>query len=122
MFPLYRLATAAALALAALAVSIRMRLDLWGEALALRIYRSDFWRPCFPMSASFLDMQLFPDLAQFQSYIAAKNPGSQWEIIKQSLYDSAVFPAAGTVLLNLFQSPIGGANSSSSGNATNAKV
>lgn len=66
--------------------------------------------------------QNFPSLDTFRQYIATQNLGSQWEIIKQSLYDTIIYPAAGTVALNFFQSPIGGANSAQPGNATNPKT
>jgi len=66
--------------------------------------------------------QNFPDLNTFRNSIAGKDPGVEWEIIKQSLYDTAIYPLAGTVAMNFFQSPIGGANSAQPGNATNTKT
>lgn len=65
--------------------------------------------------------QQFPDLNTFRSRLAAVNPGTEWEVIKQSLYDTAIYPLAGTVGLNFFQQPIGGPNSAQPGNAGNAK-
>lgn len=66
--------------------------------------------------------QQYPDLATFKATLAAKNPGLEWEIIKQSLYDTIIYPLAGVVALNFFQSAIGGANSAQPGNATNPKT
>lgn len=66
--------------------------------------------------------QNFPDLRSFREMLAAKNPGQDWEVLKQSLYDFQIYPTAGTAALNFFQVAIGGANSASSGNATNPKV
>lgn len=66
--------------------------------------------------------QNFPDLNSFKQNLAAQNPGTEWEIIKQSLYDTVIYPLAGSVALNFFQSPIGGANSAQPGNATNPKT
>jgi hypothetical protein len=67
-------------------------------------------------------VQNFPDLASFRTMLAAKNPGQDWEVLKQSLYDFQIYPTAGNAALNFFQVAIGGANSASSGNATNPKV
>lgn len=93
---------------------------LAGLALALGLIE-----PASAAGAPLLAMamaQQFPDVNTFKANLVTKNPGSEWEVIKQSLYDSAVYPTAGVALLNFFQTPIGGANSASSGNAGNAKV
>lgn len=66
--------------------------------------------------------QNFPDLNSFKTYAVGQNLGKDWEVIKQSLYDTAIYPQAGVVALNFFASAINGANSAQPGNATNPKT
>lgn len=65
--------------------------------------------------------QTFPDLKTFRSYMV--NQAGVAEVIRQSLYDSAVYPALGIAgNLTFFQQPIGAGVSSSPGNAANVKT
>lgn len=65
--------------------------------------------------------QSFPDLKTFRDYMV--NRAGVSEVIRQSLYDSAVYPAAGIAgNLTFFQQPVGAGVSSSPGNAANAKT
>lgn len=65
--------------------------------------------------------QSFPTLQSFRDYMV--NRAGVAEVIRQSLYDSQVYPAAGVAgNLTFFQNPIGAGVSSSPGNAANSKT
>lgn len=65
-------------------------------------------------------MASFPDLTTFRRYMV--NQLGSVEVIRQSLYDTAIYPVAGLTALSFFQTPIGqGVNSASPGNAGAAK-
>lgn len=53
-----------------------------------------------------------PDFSRLSQY--SVNRDGEWEGIKWSLYDSAVYPIAGASVLNFFQSPIGTAGKTES--------
>lgn len=57
----------------------------------------------------------FPTIEQFKAYMV--NQTGQLEVIRQSLYDSLVYPTAGSLALQFFQNPIGAGLSASTGNA-----
>ena len=63
--------------------------------------------------------QNYPDLASFRKNMV--NKLGSVEVIRQSLYDSAIMPAAGVTTLRMFQSPVGQGLSSSPGNANAVK-
>jgi hypothetical protein len=63
--------------------------------------------------------QNFPSLSDFRSYMV--NQLGSVEVIRQSLYDSAVYPTAGAANIRFFQTPVGSGLSSSPGNAGAAK-
>ena len=63
--------------------------------------------------------QNFPSLADFRAYMV--NKLGDVEVVRQSLYDSAVYPTAGIASLRFFQTPVGSGLSSSPGNAGNTK-
>lgn len=89
--------------------------------LGLALYHSTLGKMFFPR-VSFSIMQNFPDLRAFRDAMAAKNPGVEWEVIKQSLYDFQLYPTAGAVAFNFFNTPIGQGLSASPGNANNTKA
>ncbi|MGH6795931.1 MAG: hypothetical protein ACREDH_12240 [Methylocella sp.] len=59
--------------------------------------------------------QSFPSLSDFKSYMTVQY-GSV-EVIKQSLYDTVIYPTAGLAQMLFFQNPIGQGLSASPGNA-----
>lgn len=63
--------------------------------------------------------QNFPSLQDFKNYMV--NKLGEIEVVKQSLYDTLVYPTAGQAQLLFFQNPIGQGLSASPGNAGNAK-
>lgn len=63
--------------------------------------------------------QNFPSLNDFKEYMV--NKLGEMEVIRQSLYDTLVYPTAGAANLLFFQNPIGQGLSASPGNAGNAK-
>lgn len=65
--------------------------------------------------------QNFPNLAAFKDFMV--NRQGVAEVIRQSLYDSVVYPAAGFAgSTTFFQQPIGAGVSSSPGNGANVKT
>jgi hypothetical protein len=64
--------------------------------------------------------QDFPDLASFKAYMV-NQPGVM-EVVKWSLYDTAVYPTAGVLNLDFFQTQVGQGFSASTGNAGNPKA
>lgn len=65
--------------------------------------------------------QQFPNLQAFRDHMV--NRAGVAEVIRQSLYDSVVYPAAGVAgNLTFFANPVGQGVSSSPGNAANAKT
>lgn len=64
--------------------------------------------------------QNFPSLDAFRAHMVTQL--NDVEVIRQSLYDTVVYPTAGTVNLRFFQNPIGQGFSASSGNAGNPKT
>ncbi len=62
----------------------------------------------------------YPTLEQFKAHVV--NKLGEVEVIRQSLYDTLVYPTAGAVVLPFFQNPIGQGLSASPGNAGNAKA
>lgn len=63
--------------------------------------------------------QNFPNLNNFRDFMV--NQLGKVEVIRQSLYDSAIYPTAGLTTLRMFQSPVGQGLSSSPGNANAVK-
>lgn len=61
----------------------------------------------------------YPNVDMFRDHMVMRE--GVVEVIKQSLYDSAVLPAAGATNLTFFATPEGQGASSSPGNAANAK-
>jgi hypothetical protein len=64
--------------------------------------------------------QNFPSLADFRSFMV--NQLGSVEVIRQSLYDTQLYPTAGQTRLAFFQLPIGQGLSASPGNANAAKA
>lgn len=64
--------------------------------------------------------QSFPNVGQFRDYMA--NQLGAVEVIKQSLYDTVLYPTAGAAQMLFFQNPIGQGLSASPGNANNPKA
>lgn len=64
--------------------------------------------------------QNFPTLQDFRSYMV--NKLGTMEVIKQSLYDTVLYPTAGLANMLFFQNPIGQGLSSAPGNAGAAKT
>lgn len=91
------------------------------RALALAAYWSPAGKLFLPRVAFNLQ-QNYPDLKSFRDSLAARNPGQEWEIIKQSLYDFQIYPTAGAAAFNFFATGIGSGLSASPGNANGAKV
>lgn len=63
--------------------------------------------------------QNFPNLSDFKAYMV--NKLGEMEVIRQSLYDTIVYPTAGVAQVLFFQNPIGQGLSASPGNAGAAK-
>ena len=61
-----------------------------------------------------MDQSAFPDVEAFRRYMVTQV--GQIEVIRQSLYDTLVYPTAGIIALNFFQNPIGAGLSASTGN------
>jgi hypothetical protein len=64
--------------------------------------------------------QNYPGLAEFRAAVVARV--GQIEVIRQSLYDTIVYPTAGLINMQFFQNPIGQGFSASPGNAGNVKT
>lgn len=64
--------------------------------------------------------QNFPNLESFRAHMVTKL--SDVEVIRQSFYDSLLYPTAGSVNLRFFQNPIGQGLSVAPGNANNPKT
>lgn len=62
----------------------------------------------------------FPDLASFKAYMV-NQPGVM-EVVKWSLYDTALYPTAGALNIDFFQTQIGQGLSASTGNANQPKA
>lgn len=63
--------------------------------------------------------QNFPSREEFKAYMVTKL--GEIEVLRQSLYDTLLYPTAGQAQLLFFQNPIGQGLSASPGNAGNAK-
>lgn len=64
--------------------------------------------------------QSFPNVGQFRDYMASQL--GQVEVVKQSLYDTVLYPTAGAAQMLFFQNPVGQGLSASPGNANNPKA
>lgn len=64
--------------------------------------------------------QNFPSLDDFKNYMVSQV--GEVEIIRQSLYDTMIYPLAGIAALSFFQTPVGQGLSASPGNAGAAKT
>lgn len=62
----------------------------------------------------------YPSLETFRQNVVARI--GEVEVIKQTLYDTVVYPTAGAVTIPFFQNPIGQGLSASPGNAAAAKA
>ena len=62
----------------------------------------------------------FPSVEDFRAYLVTQL--GQVEVIRQSLYDTMLYPLAGIAALSFFQTPIGQGLSASPGNAGLAKA
>ena len=62
----------------------------------------------------------YPSVDDFRAHVVMRE--GVVEVVKASLYDSAVYPAAGVTAMNFFATPLGQGVSSSPGNAANPKT
>lgn len=61
-----------------------------------------------------MDPQLFPSLEEFRRYMVTS--GTNIEVIKQTLYDTLIYPTAGATAFRFFQNPVGQGVSAAPGN------
>lgn len=87
--------------------------------------RANWWRilgvrSLFGQAGAAMSPGSFPTMEDFRAHMAV-DPNSI-EVIRQSLYDTMLYPTAGQVALLFFQTPIGQGLSASPGNANNPKA
>lgn len=89
----------------------------YGAAALCYVVEHATWHPRLSFRVMPMD---FPDVNSFRQYMATKL--GDVEVIKQTLYDTIIYPTAGQANMLFFQNPIGQGLSASPGNANNAKA